>query len=62
MILLGVILILFGASALIQSFRQADSMNEILKAGRDSGSLQSIIWSLRLIGIVALGGGIYLVL
>ncbi|PAU78383.1 hypothetical protein CK498_06660 [Halomonas salipaludis] len=61
MTIVGVILIIIGASSLIQSFRQSDSMNEILKAGRDPASLQSTIWSLRLIGIAALGGGIYLV-
>ena len=41
-------------------FRVHDTMNEIIKAGRDPNSLQSSLWSTRIIGIICMSVGAYL--
>ena len=58
--ILAIILILYGISGLIQSFRKNDTENEILMAGRDPNSVQSSLKSVRIIGLISLGIGIYI--
>lgn len=60
--ILGLVVGLYGVSGFIQSFRVHDTMNEIIKAGRDPNSLQSSLWSTRIIGIICLSVGAYLFL
>ena len=59
---LGLIIGLYGVSGFIQSFRVYDTMNELIKAGRDLDSLQSSLWSIRMIGIICISLGVYLFL
>ena len=58
--IVAIILILYGISGIIQSFRKTDTENEILMAGRDPNSVQSSLKSVRIIGLISLGIGIYL--
>ncbi len=58
--ILSVIIIIFGFSAGIQSFRIRNTLYEILKAGRDPESLKSTIWKQRLISISCLLIGFYI--
>lgn len=60
--ILGLAIGLYGVSGFIQSFRVHDTMNEIIKAGRDLDSLQSSLWSTRIIGIICISVGAYLFL
>lgn len=60
--ILGLIVGLYGVSGFIQSFRVHDTMNELIKAGRDLDSLQSSLWSIRIIGIICISVGAYLFL
>ena len=52
--IIGVVLLIYGISALIQSFRSHDTLNEIIKADRDPGSVKSSLKSTRIIGIVSI--------
>lgn len=56
----GVLLLIFGISSVIQSFRPYDTMHEIIKAGRDPDSLGSSLRITRIIGIVCIAASIYL--
>ena len=58
--ILAIILILYGISGLIQSFRKNDTENEIVKAGRELSTVESSSKSVRIIGLISLGIGIYL--
>lgn len=60
--ILGLAIGLYGVSGLIQSFRVHDTMNEIIKAGRDLDTLQSSLWSTRIIGLICMSVGAYLFL
>ncbi len=60
--ILGVILIIVGLSAGVQSFRVQGTLNEILKAGRDPDSLTSTLWTQRIISLSCLGAGLYILL
>lgn len=59
--ILGIALLIFGLSALVQSFRKRDSMAEIMHRGHEANELGSILWMARLMGIAAILGGAYLV-
>ena len=58
--IIAIILILYGVSGLIQSFRKSDTENEILKAGRNLSTTDSSLKSVRIIGVISLGVGIYI--
>jgi uncharacterized membrane protein HdeD (DUF308 family) len=58
--IIGIILLIYGISGLIQSFRSHDTMNEIIKAGRDPSSLESSLRSTRIIGVLSITASIYL--
>lgn len=58
--IVGIVLLIYGVSGLIQSFRPHDTMNEIIKAGRDPSSLKSSLRTTRIIGVLSIAGGIYL--
>lgn len=58
--ILGAVLLFVGISAAIQSFRPHDTMNEIQKANRDPRSHGSTMRGVRVISIVCLAGGAYL--
>lgn len=59
--ILGIVLLIFGLSALVQSFRKRDSMIEIMHRGHEADELGSILLLARLMGIAAIVGGAYLV-
>lgn len=62
MAILGVVLIIVGLSAGVQSFRVQGTLYEILKAGRNPDSLTSTLWTQRLISVFCLGAGLYILL
>lgn len=58
--IVGLLIGLYGVSALIQSFRPYDTANTLMKAGRDLSSLNSTLWSSRITGVICFSIAIYL--
>lgn len=56
----GLLIGLYGISALIQSFRPYDTAAALTKAGRDLRALNSTLWTGRVLGAICIPVGIYL--
>ena len=58
----GGILVIFGLSGLIQSFRPHDTLMLISASGRDPYSLNYYLWRTRIIGLTCMSLGAYMIL
>ncbi len=58
----GIILCIFGLSSFVQSFRVNHTAQDIINARRDINSLGRTLWILRIMGVAAIGGGVYLLM
>ena len=56
----GVVLLIIGSSAMIQSFRSYDTSNELEKAGLPQDMLKKSLRNVRILGVICLVSSIYL--